>query len=101
MPFMKKLCADCPFRKDGQGIELPQARLRSIVVGTRSTPPSTFVCHKTLDAKRKTCAGVMGVNRNDGHDPFIVRAGLALGVLTNERVASWAAEALGPTEVGL
>ena len=81
MPIAKRPCSNCPFRSDGQGIELQPGRLDEIIQGMLSDDQRTFVCHK-LDKERKTCAGFVGVMSKLKHLPVIARLGLAYGVIT-------------------
>ena len=49
MPITKRPCSNCPFRCDGEGIELRPGRLEGIVADLLANDQHTFVCHKTLD----------------------------------------------------
>ena len=56
LPYMRKPCADCPFRKDSMQGWLGEERMIEIL-----NQPS-FVCHKTTSNRledRKQCAGHM------------------------------------------
>jgi hypothetical protein len=81
MPIMKRPCSNCPFRNDGKGVELCPGRLENIVSGLVADDHQTFVCHKTLETERMTCAGAMGVLYKLGRLPLIVRLGLVTGVI--------------------
>lgn len=82
MPIAKRPCSNCPFRNDGQGIELQPGRLEGIIQGMLSDDQQTFVCHKTLDKERKTCAGFVGVMSKLNRLPIIARLGITYGVIT-------------------
>ena len=62
MPITKRPCANCPFRCDGAGIPLQPGRVEGIVSGLLADDQQTFVCHKTLDKERMTCAGTREEN---------------------------------------
>ena len=91
MPILKRPCSNCPFRSDGAGVELRPGRLQSIIGGLLADDQQTFVCHKTLSAERKTCAGAIGVLSKFGRLPIIARLGLMTGVITEEDVVASAA----------
>ena len=61
MPITKRPCSNCPFRCDDDAIELRPGRLEGIIAGLLRNDMSTFVCHKTLDTQRMTCAGAVAV----------------------------------------
>lgn len=82
VPITKRPCSNCPFRRDGAGIALAPGRLEGIVKTLLADDHETFVCHKTLDAERMTCAGAVGVMAKMGRLPLIARLGLAVGVIT-------------------
>lgn len=67
---MDEKCADCPFAKDGKGAFLASTlgpgRMASIkreLRGSRTTPPTYFVCHKTSretgNGTPLVCAGAL------------------------------------------
>lgn len=96
MPITKRPCSNCPFRKDGAGIELRSGRLEGILADLLADDQRTFVCHKTLHKERMTCAGAVAVMSKLGRLPVIARLGLAVGVITNEDVAASAAMVIDP-----
>jgi len=91
VPITKRPCSNCPFRRDGAGIELRPGRLEGIVSDLLVDDHETFVCHKTLGAERMTCAGAVGLMSKLGKLPLIARMGLAVGVITKEDIAASAA----------
>lgn len=96
MPITKRPCSNCPFRSDGAGIELRPGRLESIVSNLLADDTQTFVCHKTLDTERKTCAGAVAVMSKLGRLPVIARLGLAYGVLSEEDIEKSAEMVIAP-----
>lgn len=96
MPITKRPCSNCPFRSDGAGIALSPGRLEGIVHDLMSDDQSTFVCHKTLDKTRMTCAGAVAVMSKIGHLPMIARLGLSCGVITTEDIEASAAMVIDP-----
>jgi hypothetical protein len=82
MPITKRPCSNCPFRKDGAGVQLEPGRIQGIVSTLLKDDQQTFVCHKTLDTGRMTCAGAIGLMSKLGRLPVIARLGLAVGVIT-------------------
>lgn len=99
MPITKRPCANCPFRCDGAGISLEPGRLGAIVSELLEDDQQTFVCHKTLDTERMTCAGAVGLMSKLGHLPMIARLGLAYGVLTKSDIAASAAMVIEPIDL--
>lgn len=94
MPIVKRPCSNCPFRRDGAGVELSPGRLEGIVAGLLRDDHQTFVCHKTLDSQRMTCAGAVGLMSKLGRLPVIARMGLACGVIHQEDIAASAAQVI-------
>lgn len=86
VPITKRPCANCPFRRDGAGISLEPGRLHGIVTDLKADDHQTFICHQTLDKKRMTCAGAVGVMSKLGRLPVIARLGLAVGVITRHDI---------------
>lgn len=97
----KRPCANCPFRADGQGIELRPGRVEGIVQGLLRDDMSTFVCHKTLDTERQTCAGAVGVLYKLGRLPVITRLALATGVIQQSDVEASARMVIDPATLKL
>lgn len=96
MPITKRPCANCPFRSDGAGIPLNPARLTGIVQDLIDDDMGTFVCHKTLDTERKTCAGAVAVMSKVGRLPVIARLGLIKGVIDAEDIQASEAMVIDP-----
>lgn len=82
MPITKRPCSNCPFRCDEGAIELRPGRLEGIVAGLLRDDHKTFVCHKTLDSQRMTCAGAVAAMAKLGRLPVIARLGLVHEVIT-------------------
>ena len=101
MPITKRPCSNCPFRKDGAGIQLAPGRLEGIVSDLKADDQSTFVCHKTIETGRMTCAGAVGVMAKLGQLPVIARLGLCVGVITNRDIAASADMVLDPNSLVL
>jgi hypothetical protein len=91
VPITKRPCSNCPFRRDGAGIELRPGRMDGIVSDLLADDHETFVCHKTLDAERMTCAGAVGLMSKLGRLPIIARLALAMGLITQNDIAASAA----------
>ena len=90
MPILKRPCSNCPFRSDGEAIELRPGRLDAIVSDLLADDTSTFACHKTLDGERKTCAGAVAVMSKLGRLPVIARIAIAFGELSASDIAACA-----------
>lgn len=101
MSITKRPCANCPFRCDGAGIELHAGRLEGIVSDLLTNDQQTFVCHKTLDKERMTCAGAVGLMSKLGRLPVIARLGLIYGVITHDDIAASAAMVIEPSGLAL
>lgn len=101
MPITKRPCANCPFRCDGAGIPLEPGRLEGIVQDLLANDQQTFVCHKTLDKERMTCAGAVGVMSKLGRLPVIARLGLAYGVITRDDIAASSEMVIDPAGLAL
>ena len=101
MPITKRPCANCPFRCDGAGIELNPGRLEGIVSGLLADDQQTFVCHKTLNKERMTCAGAVAVMSKLGQLPVIARLGLAYGVITKADIEASAELVIDPSNLDL
>lgn len=101
MPITKRPCSNCPFRCDGAGVELNAGRLEGIVSDLLADDNQTFVCHKTLDKERMTCAGAVGLMFKLGRLPVIARLGLACGVITKDDVLASAAMVIEPSVLDL
>lgn len=101
MPITKRPCANCPFRNDGEGIPLNTGRLESIVEDLLESDITTFVCHKTLQGEKMTCAGAVGLMSKMKRLPVIARLGLACGVITEDDIAASAAMVISPSDLNL
>ncbi|MHC3436332.1 hypothetical protein KDK82_5945 [Delftia sp. K82] len=101
MPITKRPCANCPFRCDGAGVELNPGRLESIVSHLLADDQQTFVCHKTLEKERMTCAGAVALMSKLGRLPVIARLGLAYGVITEDDIVASAAMVIDPSSLTL
>lgn len=101
MSITKRPCANCPFRCDGAGIELMPGRLEGIVSDLLADDQQTFVCHKTLDKERMTCAGAIGLMSKLGRLPVIARLGLVCGVITKDDIEASAALVIDPSGLSL
>nr|WP_314711379.1 DUF6283 family protein [uncultured Comamonas sp.] len=101
MPITKRPCANCPFRCDGAGIELNPGRLEGIVSNLLADDQQTFVCHKTLEKERMTCAGAVALMSKLGRLPVIARLGLAYGVITEDDIVASAAMVIEPSTLTL
>jgi hypothetical protein len=55
--------------------------MKGIVSDLLSDDHRTFVCHKTLDTERMTCAGAVAVMSKLDRLPLIARLGLVFGVI--------------------
>ena len=100
MPITKRPCANCPFRNDGKGIALSRKRMAGIVEDLMSDDSQTFVCHKTLDSERMTCAGALGLMSKLGHLPLIARLGISVGVITAADIEASALMTIEPEVSG-
>lgn len=101
MSITKRPCTNCPFLKDGAGIELRPGRLERIVAGLKADDHETFLCHKTLHKKRMTCAGAVGFMSKVGQLPVIARLGLAVGVITQVDIEASAAIVIDPADLAV
>ena len=99
MPITNRPCANCPFRKDGAGVELMAGRVEGIISGLLADDHQTFVCHKTLRSERMTCAGAVGVMSKLGRLPLIARLGLVMGLITKKDIEASAAMVIDPPDV--
>jgi hypothetical protein len=79
VPYMKKPCENCPFRKDSTGIKfLGKERAEEISLQNQQ---EGFVCHKTVDyskgrdddgGQRRQCAGALILAQKTGsRQPFL------------------------------
>ena len=87
----RKLCSDCPFKKDtppGQFSSARYERLRALGVhdpapreGQSFALKAMFACHQTGEGKEVACAGWLAVC---GENSLTVRLNIALGALPEE-----------------
>lgn len=97
MPITKRPCANCPFRCDDANITLAPGRLEGIVADLLHDDKATFVCHKTLDSGRMTCAGAVAIMSKLGRLPVIARMGLVFGVITEADIKASEAMVIEPS----
>lgn len=64
--------------------------------GLLADDQQTFVCHKTLDKDRMTCAGAIGLMSKLGRLPVIARLGLAYGIISKDDIEASAAMVIEP-----
>ncbi len=101
MPITKRPCSNCPFRCDDDAIELRPGRLEGIIAGLLRNDMSTFVCHKTLDTQRMTCAGAVAVMAKLGCLPVIARLGLVHEVITKADIEASKQLVIYPSDLNL
>lgn len=101
MPITKRPCSNCPFRKDGCGVQLREGRLDAIVNRLLQDDNNTFVCHKTLETERMTCAGAVAVMAKLDQLPVIARLGLIVGAITEGDIEASQSMVLDPTTLRL
>lgn len=101
MPITKRPCANCPFRRDEAAIQLEPGRVQGLVSELLTDDQHTFVCHKTLDKERMTCAGAVGLMSKFGRLPVIARLGLVYGVITKADINASAALVIEPCDLDL
>ncbi len=65
--------------------------------GLKADDYQTFVCHKTLEKERMTCAGAMAVMSKLDRLPVIARLGIAFGVITRADIEASAEMVIDPT----
>lgn len=91
---LKKLCSNCPFRKDGKAIALSPGRLEGIIQDLVDDDWSSFYCHKTVycsnggehddegnyhpSGEESMCAGAMGYLHKIGRPSVGMRLALAM-----------------------
>lgn len=61
----------------------------------------TFVCHKTLDKERMTCAGAVGLMSKLGRLPVLARQGWVCGVITEDDIEASAVMVIEPSDLAL
>ena len=76
-------------------------RLEGIVSDLLADDHQTFVCHKTLDTERMTCAGAVGLMSKLGRLPLIARMGLVMGVISNKDIEASAAMVVDVNELNM
>jgi len=101
MPITKRPCSNCPFRCDDDAIELRPGRLESIIANLLQNDMRTFVCHKTLDTQRMTCAGAVAVMAKLGRLPVIARLGLVHEVITKADIEASKQLVIEPSDLNL
>lgn len=87
MESLKKVCNQCPFRKDAPKGWLGAKRITDIVTETIEGD-KYFVCHKTLDlpsSDQKLCAGKLILEgRENPYGNSSTRVGMALGLIPKD-----------------
>lgn len=96
---LKKPCANCPFRNDGQAIDLMPGRKEEIIESLLNGESMTFSCHKTVyrpdgvnfnDDGEYTpkevshCPGAAAVARKFGRDTVAVQVASRLGFIDED-----------------
>lgn len=99
MKFIKTMCGNCPFRKDGRAIVLRKGRLAQIAKDLLSSDYNTFHCHKTADSKNESaCAGALGFSYKHGMVAISTRLALAFGDIAPEDLERLAGEVINTTQ---
>lgn len=98
-PIVKRPCANCPFRKDEGAIELRPGRLEGIVADLKADQTQTFVCHKTLDKERKTCAGAVGFMSKLDQLPLVAILARHYGYFTEDDIAKAESMVIEPADL--
>ena len=78
---LKKVCADCPFRRDRDFLGLSQERVREIADSLRMG--ETFQCHKTVygrGEREQLCAGALSTMEREGNPHQVVQVMERLGI---------------------
>lgn len=91
---LKKPCANCPFRNDGNAINLSDARFKEIVESITQDDSITFPCHKTVydsdgrETKNQSayCVGAMAYLYKTGQPNVAMRLGFATGLITESEL---------------
>lgn len=99
MPITKRPCSNCPFRCDDAAIELHPGRIEGIIQGLLRDDTKTFICHKTLNTDRMTCAGAVAVMAKLGRLPLIARLGLVHEVITRADIETSKQLVIDPNEM--
>lgn len=113
---LKKPCADCPFRKDKQAIDLAPGRKEEIIEALLSGDTSTFHCHKTVhrsDGRNYNeegsyqpvdvshCPGAAAVARKCGRDTVMVQVASRLGAIAEDHFDEALELTLDPDEMDI
>lgn len=101
MCILKRPCSNCPFRNDGAGVELRPGRIESIIASALSDDHECFVCHRTLDTEKQTCAGFLALMSKMDRLPVIARIGLHLGSITESDIAASAKLVIGQEDLDM
>lgn len=59
IPYCKKPCSECPWRKDVRRARFSKARFRELAKCAYDLGHILFACHKTSEDKPVTCAGFL------------------------------------------
>ncbi|MEQ6436225.1 DUF6283 family protein [Comamonas sp. w2-DMI] len=101
MCITKRPCGNCPFRNDGNGITLQPGRIESIVAASLADDMVPFVCHKTLDKQRQTCAGFLALMQKIGQLPVAGRLGVGFGIITEADIDQSAKLVIGREDLNM
>lgn len=109
---VKKPCANCPFRDDGNAIALSEGRLQGIVDDLLADDWATFQCHKTVHTAKggsfdddgnyhpsgseAMCAGAMAYLHKVGRYSVQMRLALVTGDLKMSELDEAAAMIIEP-----
>lgn len=113
---IKRPCADCPFRSDGNGIDLMPGRLSQIANDITQGDGTTFFCHKTLSGERheefddedegytpgkkdSACAGALIFQFKYGRLPIDARIGVMSGAIDIPAIEAQFGDVVEPEDV--
>jgi len=113
---LKKPCANCPFRSDGNAIPLRPGRLKEIINRISVDDFSSFYCHKTVhcddggdcddegnycpSGKESVCAGAMGYLHKIGRPSFGMRLAVAMKKLSIDDLNSMSSMVIDDVKAG-
>lgn len=108
---LRRVCQNCPFRKDAQAIDLAEGRKEQIIEDLLSGKSTTFHCHKTVYREGADnfdeegnyrpndvmmCPGAMAVARKLGRDPQMIQVAERMGWIEPDHYAEAMSETLDP-----
>lgn len=113
---IKRPCADCPFRSDGNGIDLMPGRLSQIAHDITQGDGKTFYCHKTLSGERfeeleeedvgyepgrkeAACAGALIFQFKHGRLPIEARFGVMQKAIDLKAIEAQFGDVVEPEDV--